>query len=78
MDFSKAWQQFMGVSNRVSTMSSKAEQLSKILRNDTAFAEDRRRSFLSNPVGRELAKELILNDPELQEEIAKICGNLIR
>ena len=71
MDFSKAWQQFMGVSNRVSTMSSKAEQLSKILRNDTAFAEDRRRSFLSNPVGRELAKELILNDPELQEEIAK-------
>ena len=61
MDFSKAWQQFMGVSNRVSTMSSKAEQLSKILRNDTAFAEDRRRSFLSNPVGRELAKELILN-----------------
>ena len=29
MDFSKAWQQFMGVSNRVSTMSSMAEQLSK-------------------------------------------------
>lgn len=41
------------------------------LKQDKSFTEDKYRSFLKHPLAKELAKEIILADDDLQEQIAK-------
>lgn len=53
----------------------KIETLTEELKNDESFSKDPRRSYMENPVGRELVSTIILADPDLQEQIAKNLWN---
>lgn len=47
------------------------DRLTAQLKKEESFVNSKRRNFLNNPIGRELATAIILADPELQEQIAK-------
>lgn len=54
----------------------KISELESALRNNSDFADNKRREFISDPVGRELASTMILSDPNLQVQITeKIFGD---
>lgn len=51
--------------------STKSSRLLEALKKDTSFTEYKHRSFIDHPIGREAAKAIILEDENLQEEVAK-------
>ena len=51
--------------------STKSSRLLEALKKDTSFIEYKHRSFINHPIGREAAKAIILEDENLQEEVAK-------
>ena len=70
--FSASYQQYASTPSSASAASqAKIDSLADKLKQDSSFVEDKRRAFYNNPVGRELAKEMILSDEGLQDEIAK-------
>lgn len=70
--FSVSYQQYASTPSSASAASqAKIDSLADKLKQDSSFVEDKRRAFYNNPVGRELAKEMILSDEGLQDEIAK-------
>lgn len=74
--FSTAYQQYMSVSNTGNSASqARIDSLTEQLRQDTSFSEYKHRLFMDHPIGRELAKEIILADEGIQEQIAKNIWN---
>lgn len=66
------YQQYMSTSGTDnSAAQAKIEALTEQLRQDSTFSQYKSRDFRNNPMGRELAAEIILADEGLQEQIAK-------
>lgn len=55
---------------------SRIERLRKQLESDEAYMKSPIRDFLRNPVGRELAKEIILANEDIQEQVAKLSWEI--
>lgn len=68
---SSAYQQYTSSPAKNTATQARIDALTEQLRKDTSFSEYRHRTFSSHPIGRELAKEIILADENLQEQIAK-------
>lgn len=68
---SSAYQRYASPTAKNTASQARIDALTEQLRKDTSFSEYRHRTFSSHPIGRELAKEIILADENLQEQIAK-------